>query len=426
MPSETREQILRELVGDKLIHIAWIGDCWATHEPKRQERIGLKRPREPGTFTHHLCRNEINEKQLRDDTRSGNIEVPPGEDPEYYIPPSLGRHDDCFQDSPDVKRSLDLNILGASRQLYEEANVILWTTNTFSFEWGVSLGKFFESLNAAQKRKIAKLHFTTSINCYEYYPYTRSATHQWDMAIKPHLKYLTNLTTLNLSLQLYWGSIPNNESNLRRYGRYRNYDPGEADYEWSVVRRWWLLFRTRGFLSLRSLPSLKEANVVISDDSEWCKNPRYIPPHGMQPQRWTTSEKNAFADEYEAKLKDHDPLTIELEVAAMLARHKAMHERYANQTMDWMNIKLVHLEGNARKTGKDLIEALKLNNTELEERQEEHDQAMQDLQEHRDKMQDRKSRMRTYRETLVVDIWGNENGRRGDTTDAIDDLYAMG
>lgn len=53
---------------------------------------------------------------------------------------------------------LDLRILGACGQIYEEANAILWTTNTFSFEDGPSLHEFIQGLHTTQRNTLTRMH----------------------------------------------------------------------------------------------------------------------------------------------------------------------------------------------------------------------------------------------------------------------------
>ena len=90
------------------------------------------------------------------------------------------------------KPMLDLRILGACRQLYEEANVILWTTNTFSFEDGPSLQKFIQGLHSTQSKKLNRMHVDM-----EYYS---TSDEQWREALLPSLlSKLTALQTLHIT-----------------------------------------------------------------------------------------------------------------------------------------------------------------------------------------------------------------------------------
>ena len=53
---------------------------------------------------------------------------------------------------------LSLSLLGACRQAYEEANLLLWTTNTFSFEDRTTLMTFVNGLHSTQRKKITRMH----------------------------------------------------------------------------------------------------------------------------------------------------------------------------------------------------------------------------------------------------------------------------
>lgn len=53
---------------------------------------------------------------------------------------------------------LCLSLLGACRQAYEEANLLLWTTNTFSFEDATTLRTFVNSLHSTQRTKLTRMH----------------------------------------------------------------------------------------------------------------------------------------------------------------------------------------------------------------------------------------------------------------------------
>lgn len=70
---------------------------------------------------------------------------------------------------PERKRSnqlmLSLSLLGASRQAYEEANRLLWTTNTFSFEDGRTLKTFVNSLHSTQRKKLTRMHIDFTFDC---------------------------------------------------------------------------------------------------------------------------------------------------------------------------------------------------------------------------------------------------------------------
>lgn len=55
--------------------------------------------------------------------------------------------------------TLPLRILRSCRQIYTEANQILWSTNTFSFDEGIAFKCFIGTRTLIQKRALKKLRF---------------------------------------------------------------------------------------------------------------------------------------------------------------------------------------------------------------------------------------------------------------------------
>ena len=70
----------------------------------------------------------------------------------------------CFGDSP--QPMLSLSLLGACRQAYEEANLLLWTTTTFSFEDATTLRTFVNSLHSTQRKKLTRMHIDFRFQCF--------------------------------------------------------------------------------------------------------------------------------------------------------------------------------------------------------------------------------------------------------------------
>ncbi|KAL8676310.1 MAG: hypothetical protein Q9224_007299, partial [Gallowayella concinna] len=78
-------------------------------------------------------------------------------------------HDDCRLDYELPKSSgpveyhehegMRLTVLRASRQMYTEANRVLWTSNTFSFPECITLKRFMMTRSIHQKRLIRSLRF---------------------------------------------------------------------------------------------------------------------------------------------------------------------------------------------------------------------------------------------------------------------------
>ncbi|KAI4232727.1 MAG: hypothetical protein LQ349_004823 [Xanthoria aureola] len=82
----------------------------------------------------------------------------------------------CRSDS-----AIDLNILRASRQIYEEAFHILWTTNYFMFHRPRTFRKFTGSLSVAQRHTFARIYIRAEID-----PRPDQA-HSWETELGVHL-----------------------------------------------------------------------------------------------------------------------------------------------------------------------------------------------------------------------------------------------
>ncbi|KAI4107278.1 MAG: hypothetical protein LQ339_002676 [Xanthoria mediterranea] len=77
--------------------------------------------------------------------------------------------------------AIDLNILRASRQIYEEAFHIFWTTNGFVFHRVTTFRKFTGSLSVAQRHTLARVYIRASID-----PRPDQA-HPWERELGDHL-----------------------------------------------------------------------------------------------------------------------------------------------------------------------------------------------------------------------------------------------
>ena len=56
------------------------------------------------------------------------------------------------------RKKLDLSVLRACRQIYAGANLLLWTTNTFSFEKNSTFQMFVNMIHSTQRMKIRRVH----------------------------------------------------------------------------------------------------------------------------------------------------------------------------------------------------------------------------------------------------------------------------
>lgn len=219
----------------------------------------------------------------------------------YHITPNRTRHVDCgawatnrqwLRGRQGGHSDLDLNILGASRQIYEEANNILWATNTFSFNDPVTFGKFMASLNTAQKKKLKNLHLS-SIFYEECVPET-----VWDQTITKRLvRVLHGLRTLHLCIE------------IRATRSLFCHSKPREEFVWTDLDD---LFRP--FLLFRMLP-LTKATVMVSDSIPYFDHlndddeiPTLFTGDGTH-YRLTATEKRGLAEVLRGKILD--PQTAE-------------------------------------------------------------------------------------------------------------------
>ena len=189
--------------GDEII----AGEAMLTsfHPPSsyRQEQT-------PSTFRHAICVANQSEQSAYNEAISGYAHIPEGESPEFYVASCEERHAECkmcggntmpLGKEDQQSLQVDLNVLGVCRQLYEEANYLLWATNTFSFEDPKTFQKFFGSLNPAQKRNLTSIHISTKIgwSSNSNYHRARQDSNYWGTAL--------NMSTVNMLRKLRFRSI---------------------------------------------------------------------------------------------------------------------------------------------------------------------------------------------------------------------------
>lgn len=284
LPSEIREKILINVVGENLIHVKYL-DRFELNDVKTFEagnhanspnylRNPLLVPQSEGAFRHAICTATQSEQSAYDETVSGHAVVPADDSSDSYVASCKKRHEKCKmrgsnpwgltnEDSKALR--VDLRVLGVCRQIYEEANHLLWSTNTFSFDHPTSFNKFLQSLNPAQKRNLTALHFNTFICAY-------SGPYEWGVALKiSYINMLRGIETLHFSFERDWErDYP--------YGAFEYSREGvEADMERDI----------EPFLRLRALPA-KNVTVVLSDNQS---------KERSDGTRWTLGEKLAYAED---------------------------------------------------------------------------------------------------------------------------------
>ena len=262
-------------------------------------------------FRHALCVAKQSERSAYKTAISGDTVVPEGESADFYIASCKERHASCAMcgSGPmfvrkDERQALriDLNTLGVCRQLYEEANHLLWATNIFSFEDPRTFEKFFDSLNPAQKRKLTNIHISADIGTGAWfnsqYQRARWDSHYWGKALKTsNLNMLRGVQRLHLCINQSFNCLHPPSSS----GEQQLQEGMQADLE-SVLR-------------LRAL-ALKHVTVVLSDDAV------EVEEVGGSAYRWTATKKNEYAEGVRASIVDPGgaDLVKKEDEAASLAR----------------------------------------------------------------------------------------------------------
>ena len=291
---------------------------------------------------HAICVANQSEYSAYNEAISGNAVVAAREQPDFDIPTCDKRHANCKMCGSRPKRvfnkdrkalTVDLNVLGVCRQLYEEANHLLWATNTFSFDDPDTCRKFFDSLNPAQKRNLTKIHINANIggSASNYYTNAdqraRWNSQYWGKALKIRtLNTLKGVRTLHLCVNQDFERIshPHYNSAAIAAAVERVEEAQVLDME--------------PILHLRTL-TLKDVTVVISDDKENFKQ------SGRSEHRWTVAKKNEYAKSIHTQLVDPlgaQVVKTEAETAA-LARKKEFKSTAATQIrssiMAWKTIR---------------------------------------------------------------------------------------
>ena len=161
LPGEIREEIFFHAVGNQLVHLFY--------------------DQSSGRFCHTVCKATASENQVYREFMSPHDPVAVDRLAGFLSFAFRTRHSHCtswkFMDHArsengpvsEAKESahpmLSLTLLGACRQAYEEANLLLWTTNTFSFEDGRTLKTFVNSLHSTQRKKITRMHIDFAFDC---------------------------------------------------------------------------------------------------------------------------------------------------------------------------------------------------------------------------------------------------------------------
>lgn len=169
LPLEIRHKIWTEVLGNRLVHVKYCNDfelSLEAYEDLHDESEWSHKPKKKygSAWRHLVCkedcpRNHEGSKlttQEEEEDDDWPLPRPPCEwslDYNPTEPSTIYEEGDC-----DGHEMMHLGVLRSCRQIYTEANRVLWTTNTFSFADPATFKRFMMTRNIHQKRFIRSLH----------------------------------------------------------------------------------------------------------------------------------------------------------------------------------------------------------------------------------------------------------------------------
>ncbi|KAK4695971.1 hypothetical protein P7C71_g1876, partial [Lecanoromycetidae sp. Uapishka_2] len=198
---------------------------------------------------------------------------------------------------------LDLAFLGTSRHVYEGAHFIFWSTNTFSFDDGQSLRKFFDILNTTQRKTLGHIHISmnVAINEPSMAYISKNETTLWKRAITAAIvQKLKGLRCLNLCIEQHHVGV---------HGRAED---GESEEM--------VLEQLEPLSHFQALP-LTEVTVIVNDN--------ITPEEAVGANRWTISRKLALASCIKDKIAN--PLGDKVAKAEKDAKRQELERQKAEQ-----------------------------------------------------------------------------------------------
>lgn len=144
LPTEIRDKIWTEVLGNSLIHL----ECEYDDELSFKDNETLK----PHPWRHLVCQEDCKENRPAEpEALIYYLAAHAGCEPDYEVPDSEGPI--VFTDH----KTMRLTVLRVCNQIYTEAARVLWTSNTFSFRDGDALRRFLMTRSIKQKPMIRSL-----------------------------------------------------------------------------------------------------------------------------------------------------------------------------------------------------------------------------------------------------------------------------
>ena len=269
LPLELRSIIWREVLGNRLIHLeyylkdsldsATIDVLCASRNWSGEFDFDYGR-----AWGHLVCgddgpENRRDKKRTWPDGYVQDVRIH-----ELCSPPYQNQAPTLLEYCGDRKELMHLTLLRSCRQIYVEANSILWTTNTYSFKNAITFKHFMRTRSIHQKRTIRKVRFDFPLD-----PAGVGAS--WDSALNTALiRSMSGLRCLRIHLDFIM------EASHYRYAKDNHLLPD---------------FYGAGLKLLSFLP-LTEVEVYVRD------------PHQHWNSTWTKEDREEFADGLRGMLLD--------------------------------------------------------------------------------------------------------------------------
>lgn len=178
LPGELRRQIYREVLGDRFIHLKYLSHKLVPKWLRHGNRIwnDFQFPTKSlGAFDdghcwiQYVCNKggpksvgELEYVGMQEDTCSLVRYMADAYPGASTWPPRIKalkpRRDEVYD------REMHLQLLRVCRQIYNEANPVLWTMNTFSFDSASSCQRFFDGRRSIQTAALKSLHLVVDID----------------------------------------------------------------------------------------------------------------------------------------------------------------------------------------------------------------------------------------------------------------------
>ena len=297
LPQELKNQIYTYLLGGQCMHVQYYDDtqdpfvlyaCCATATASSGQRVFDTATR---IDTAYKLDNET-EQDMDSETDPSNFN---STDPHRrcYYPRSHGGMQTARRRIPRMSRRnrggmfnrktthLPVGLLRTCRQIYHEANQIMYSTNTFSFQRPEAVKEFISHLKSipSGSRTFAIRH----LHLYMRIDYKSDET-EWNRALSASARAFTNLRSLGISIE-------QNLWNRKQEDRSKEFRKNPSMSHHGIF--------LAGMLGFRKVGSLKEMTLVVTDT---------YPREVWRPSkfRWTDAQKQKWARDVRADILGGD------------------------------------------------------------------------------------------------------------------------